>query len=146
MTEFNNVLRFFTLAEFEVVGILSELIIPEDEHSPGALVAKVPDYLDLIVSDLPADKQSLWRNGLASLEHVSKLQFGCNLSRTTGTQRCELMSWLEISNETFFVELKNAVAVGFYTSEVGLHLDLRYEGNVFVDHFTGCTHAEHHNG
>src|SRR5262249_32603109 len=37
---------FFTPAEFEMVDELSELIIPADEHSPGARAAKVAEYID----------------------------------------------------------------------------------------------------
>lgn len=148
----NKDLLFFTVSEFRVVAFLSELIIPADERSPGALAAKVPDYLDLIVSEMAPDKQQLWSDGLAELEQTSQTRFGCDFSTCSTIQKSELMDWLSESEnnastlrDKFFLELKSSVVTGFYTSEIGLHLDLRYEGNVFVDRFTGgCTDAEHH--
>ena len=145
-------LRCFTPSEFRSLEFLSELLIPADEHSPGALAAKVPDYLDLIVSEMPQDKQRLWRDGLAALDHMSQTRFGCDFCTCSTIQKSELMYWLTENEDNpatlrdqFFVELKSGVVTGFYTSEIGLHLDLRYEGNVFVDRFTGgCTDAEHH--
>ena len=38
--------RFFTPDEFAMVDELSELIIPTDDHSPGARAAKVAEYID----------------------------------------------------------------------------------------------------
>lgn len=153
MTESDmSALSFFTAAEFRAVELLSELIIPADERSPGALEAKVADYIDLFVSDLPDDRQSLWRAGLAALEETSRKRFGCDFCGSNAEQRFQLMSWLSEHEETgatlkdrFFRELKTVVATGFYTSEIGLQQDLRYEGNVFVEHFLdACNHPEHH--
>src|SRR5689334_1566661 len=38
--------HFFTVAEFAVLDDLTEMIIPTDEHSPGAQAAGVAAYLD----------------------------------------------------------------------------------------------------
>jgi len=41
--------RYFTTVEMRLLGVLSEVIIPTDEHSPGAISAGVPEYIDTIV-------------------------------------------------------------------------------------------------
>jgi hypothetical protein len=45
--------------------------------------------------------------------------------------------------EKFFVQLKLATIDGYYTSEVGIHKDLRYKGNTVLAEFPGCSHPEH---
>src|SRR5262249_39521038 len=42
----NSAHRFFTPDEFAMLDELSELIIPADEHSPGAREAKVAEFID----------------------------------------------------------------------------------------------------
>src|SRR6185436_1501156 len=56
---------FFTPEEFALVDELTEMIIPADEHSPGARAAKVAEYIDqrLAESFDEAPKQQ-WRQGL----------------------------------------------------------------------------------
>ena len=39
--------------------------------------------------------------------------------------------------ERFFVEAKLRTIQGYYTSEIGIHKDLRYKGNQFLAEFVG---------
>ncbi len=32
---------------------------------------------------------------------------------------------------------------GYYSSAIGIHNDLQYQGNTYVQKFEGCTHPEH---
>src|SRR5262245_30026704 len=67
--------KFFTPAQHRTVDILTELIIPADDRSPGAKAAKVVDYIDFILSEsLPPAKQA-WTDGLAALDAASSSQF-----------------------------------------------------------------------
>nr|MBA3438345.1 gluconate 2-dehydrogenase subunit 3 family protein [Pyrinomonadaceae bacterium] len=45
--------------------------------------------------------------------------------------------------ERFFRSIKNLTIDGYYTSEVGIHKDLKYQGNAYLKEFKGCTHPEH---
>ena len=38
----------------------------------------------------------------------------------------------------FFVIAKQATIRGYYTSEIGIHRELRYKGNQFLQEFVGC--------
>ncbi len=40
--------------------------------------------------------------------------------------------------EKFFVTAKQAVIHGYYTSEIGIHKELRYKGNQILAEFVGC--------
>jgi hypothetical protein len=40
--------------------------------------------------------------------------------------------------EAFFFNTKQATIHGYYTSEIGIHKDLRYKGNQILADFTGC--------
>ena len=42
------------------------------------------------------------------------------------------------SLETFFANTKQATIHGYYTSEIGIHKDLRYKGNQLLADFVGC--------
>ena len=40
--------------------------------------------------------------------------------------------------ETFFANAKHATIYGYYTSEIGIHKELRYKGNQILQEFVGC--------
>jgi hypothetical protein len=40
--------------------------------------------------------------------------------------------------EEFFVMSKQATIRGYYTSEIGIHQELRYKGNQMIPEFVGC--------
>ena len=42
--------------------------------------------------------------------------------------------------ERFFAVLKRSTLDGYYTSKVGIHEDLNYQGNSALADFPGCTH------
>ena len=48
--------RFFTPAEMTSITLMSDLIIPADEQSPGAKDAGVPAFVDLMVSESSVDR------------------------------------------------------------------------------------------
>jgi hypothetical protein len=143
-------LKFFTAEENKTVVEMSERIIPEDEHSPGAKAAGVSAYIDLIVSESTDVTRQTWREGLSAVNKMSRDKFGKPFPEATEAQQIELLK--EISKnerspqtveERFFRTIKNATADGYYTSEIGIHKELHYKGNSYLKEFTGCTHPEH---
>src|SRR5258708_21714387 len=56
---------FFNALEKETVASISDLIIPTDEHSPGARAAGVSGFIDLMVSESLNEIKTLWRDRLA---------------------------------------------------------------------------------
>jgi hypothetical protein len=59
---------FFTGAQHRLVDVLSELIIPADERSPGASAAKVADFIDVLLTGAADSAQGTWREGLSALD------------------------------------------------------------------------------
>src|SRR5687768_16792601 len=49
-----NMDKFFTEHEMKTIAVLSDIIIPADEISGSATDAKVPDFIEFIVKDMPA--------------------------------------------------------------------------------------------
>jgi hypothetical protein len=41
--------------------------------------------------------------------------------------------------ERFFVTLKQMTVNGYYSSEIGIHQDLEYQGNTYLAEFPECT-------
>jgi gluconate 2-dehydrogenase gamma chain len=143
--------RFFSSAERRTIEALSEIIIPADDHSPGAKAAEVVDFIDLLVSDSHDEtERAAWKDGLAALDGACQQRHGKPFADLTVAQQTEMvaeMSRNELDPDTpldrFFVVAKGATINGYYTSEIGIHQELRYKGNQFLPEFVGCTHPEH---
>jgi Gluconate 2-dehydrogenase subunit 3 len=143
-------LKFFTPAENATVVEMSERIIPSDDSSPGAKAARVSEYIDLVVSESTDVTKQLWRDGLAAVDKKSRDMFGKPFASASADQQVQLLT--EISKnerspqtleERFFRTIKFATVDGYYTSEIGIHQELKYKGNSYLKEFTGCTHPEH---
>lgn len=142
--------RFFTVEELALVTVISDLIIPTDEQSPGAKAAGVPAFIDLMVSESPQEIKKLWRDGLGAVEAMSRKKFSAGFTSASVEQQTELLTDISKDErkpsspeEHFWVAIKNLTIDGYYTSEIGIHQDLRYKGNSYVKEFAGCTHQEH---
>ncbi len=145
--------KFFTAAQMTMVATISELIIPTDDHSPGAIAAEVPQFIDLMVSESPEETKKLWRDGLAAVDKMSQERFSKAFAQATNEQQVAILT--EISKnemkpqtleERFFRAIKNLTIDGYYTSRIGIHQELQYKGNTYLKEFKGCTHPEHQQG
>jgi hypothetical protein len=130
--------RFLTRAEFALLDELAELIIPADDHSPGARAAGVAAYIDgRLAESLEPEWQAKWRSGLTAVDDLSRELHGQPLLHVTPEQRVAVLTRMAAGEqdpkapaEHFFVELKHWTARGYYTSKVGIHQDQEYKGNV----------------
>src|SRR5437773_12552648 len=59
-------LQFFTAQENDLLDKVAEMILPADEHSPGAHEAKVSLYIDLLVANSPEATKRQWKERLAA--------------------------------------------------------------------------------
>jgi hypothetical protein len=137
--------RFFTQAEFAMVDELGELIIPADDHSPGARAAKAAEYIDQRLAESPEEEPKReWREGLKLIDQISNEMNGRSLMQSSPEQRIALLERIA-QNETnpqkpeekFFVELKSRVAHAYYTSKIGIQNELEYKGNTYLREFVG---------
>jgi hypothetical protein len=134
--------QFFTPEELQLLDLVTEAILPADEHSPGAREAKVSLFADLIVSTSPSDVQADWRNGLRLLREQLKTSSLDQWLAEASANEHKPNTVLDL----FFVKLKQTTIEGYYTSAIGIHQDLRYIGNSYQKEWKGCTHEEHQTG
>jgi len=128
---------FFTPHEMKVITLLSDIIIPADEVSGSASQAKVPEFIEFIVKDMP-EHQTPLRGGLRWLDVQSARLFDKSFVDVTNKQRLELVDLIAYPEKaapemkqgvSFFNLMRDLVTTGFYTSEMGVK-DLGYMGNV----------------
>ena len=148
--ETRSQLRFFTDAEMLSIVLMTDVIIPSDEHSPGAKDAGVPAFIDLMVSESSVETKNLWRKGLAAIDELCKKEFGNTFGTLTSEQQVAVLKLISRNEyrprrieERFFIAIKGLTVDGYYTSELGIHQELRYKGNAYLKDFAGCTHPEH---
>jgi hypothetical protein len=132
----------------QLAAVLSDLIIPEDEHSPSASKVGVVDFIDEWISapyPLQREDRTTVLRGFAWLDSQAQHRFErpftglheaqqraicdpiCNASRASADMQ---------GPAQFFATYRNLTAAGFYTTLAG-RKDLQYIGNVPLTHFDG---------
>ena len=142
--------KFFRPEQIRTLEALSETIIPADAHSPGAKAARVWEFIDEIVADADQATKDLWTQGLASLTGMAEREHGKAFEDCTADQQVASVERISQNEDAptrpedrFFVTAKRATIDGYYTSAIGIHQDLQYQGNTALAEFPGCTHPEH---
>jgi gluconate 2-dehydrogenase gamma chain len=140
--------RYFRPEQLDTLDALTETIIPTDEHSPGAKAAGVSEYIDAIIADAPESTKEFWNNGLAMANDMAENSFGKPYAQCSANEQFAIMSELAAYENNpssgegqFFIALKRATIDGYYTSRVGIHQDLQYQGNQALEAFPGCLQA-----
>ncbi|MCU1337938.1 MAG: hypothetical protein JWO19_3519 [Bryobacterales bacterium] len=80
------VLGFFSARQFATLRRLCEMLMPSGQGSPGALEARVPEFMDFLIGDSPVDRQQLWLSGLDALEYQSQTRFRKAFADTDAAQ------------------------------------------------------------
>jgi len=127
---------FFTKEEMATIAVLADIIIPKDEVSGNATDAKVPDFIEFIVKDMPEHKTPM-RGGLRWLQIESLKRFDKSFNDISDKQRIEIVDDIAYPNKvkpgmqpgvSFFNLMRDLTTTGFYTSEIGVK-DIGYVGN-----------------
>jgi gluconate 2-dehydrogenase gamma chain len=128
--------NFFTAHEMATITVLADIIIPKDEVSGSASEAKVPDFIEFIVKDMP-DHQTPMRGGLRWLDMQCLKQYEKAFKDCSSAQQIEMIDKIAYplkakpgmkQGVAFFNLMRNLTATGFYTSEIGVK-DIGYIGN-----------------
>lgn len=128
--------KFFTKEEMATITILVDIIIPKDEVSGSATDAKVPDFIEFIVKDMPSHQIPM-RGGLRWLDMQCLSRYGKAFRECDAKQQIEMVDLIAYPNKAkpemsqgvaFFNRMRNLTASGFYTSEIGV-ADIGYAGN-----------------
>lgn len=136
---------FFTPEEFALVDELSEMIIPADEHSPGARAANVAAYIDARLAEAWEEPDKVtWREGLKLVDGLCRDASGKAFVQASPDERVAVLTRMaqnearpQAPAEVFFAELKGRVVHAYYTSKIGMKDDMEYRGNGFLMEFVG---------
>ncbi len=128
--------KFFTEHEMATITVLGDIIMPKDDVSGSASDAKVPEFIEFIVKDMPTH-QTPMRGGLRWLDlHCYKL-YEKAFVNLTASQQITVVDSIAYPNKapkelaqgvSFFNLMRDLVTTGFYTTEIGIK-DLGYVGN-----------------
>ncbi len=113
---------FFTAAELKLADELTEMIIPTDEHSPGARAAKVAAYIDARLAEaFDNGVRTRWRAGLQAIDAAAKAAHGHAFMQCTPDERLAILTKIAGGRrqsatpvDHFFVELKQTTVNGYY--------------------------------
>jgi hypothetical protein len=128
--------KFFNEHEMATIAVLADIIIPKDEKSGSATDAKVPDFIEFIVKDMPKH-QTPMRGGLKWLDIQSYNRFQHPFVKTQAAQQLSLIDEIAYPKKAkpemmqgvaFFNLMRDLTASGFFTSEIGVK-DIGYAGN-----------------
>jgi Gluconate 2-dehydrogenase subunit 3 len=138
--------RFFTPAQHKLVDELSETIIPKDSHSGGAKDAKVVDFIEQRVGEGgDASQKELWHEGLRLIDSMSQHYTGKSFVDGSAEDRVAVLTVLsdndhmtDVPEVRFYKELKHLTVLGYYSSSIGIHDEMEYKGNRYLQEFVGC--------
>jgi len=132
-----NSWTFFTQHEMATITVLGDIIIPKDEHSGSASDAKVPEFIEFIVKDMP-EHQVPMRGGLKWLDLQCMNRYDKSFVDCPKEQQLAMIDDIAYPGKVkpgmnqgvaFFDLIRSLVATGFFTSKMGIE-DLGYLGNV----------------
>jgi len=146
---------YFTDDQRHLVAAVAEAIIPRTD-TPGAIDAKVPRYIEIMVAQwLNDDERSLFKRGLLLLEEQAVQNSGHSFTQLDMQEQTAILealeaaasdsSWYDIGNvrrdfisdAPFICQIKELTVWGFFTSEVGGTevlrsniMPMRFDGNI----------------
>ncbi|HJO05659.1 MAG TPA: gluconate 2-dehydrogenase subunit 3 family protein [Acidobacteriota bacterium] len=145
--------RALSASQARSIGALAEIIIPATD-TPGARPAGVTEFIDTLLADwMPEDERNAFLAGLEMLEARARRELGAAFAECSEDQQVELATALDAEVAAllaadraapydaydeehrpertapghFFYQMKRWTLVGYYTSEVGMTQELRYD-------------------
>ena len=134
--------KCFTAHEFKTLQRLSDLIIPADEHSAGALKAGAAEWIDYMAGNSPELAQ-IFTGGFGWLDHHMQQHHAVDFVDAQPEQQTAILDVIGYNkNKTpenapgihFFNWARNLVTDAYYTSPIGIQ-ELGYMGNTAVSEF-----------
>jgi len=131
-----NTEKFFTPHEMATITVLADIIIPKDEKSGSASDAKVPEFIEFIVKDMP-DHQVPMRGGLRWLDLQMLNRHNNAFKDCSSEQQLQIVTEIAYPAKAkpemqqgvaFFNRMRSLTASGFFTSKIGIE-DIGYVGN-----------------
>jgi gluconate 2-dehydrogenase gamma chain len=131
-----NAEKYFNDHEMATITVLGDIIIPKDARSGSASDAKVPEFIEFIVKDMPRHKVPM-RGGLRWLDLQCLNRYNKTFVDASGAQQIEMVTEIAYPKKAkpemqqgvaFFNLMRNLTATGFFTTKMGIE-DVGYAGN-----------------
>ena len=129
---------FLNDTELGLIAVLCDIILPASETAGSASDAKVPEFIEFIVKDLPANQIPM-RGGLMWLNGESNRRYEKQFVDCNEKEQLSIIDDIAYPDPTgkrpemapgiaFFKRLRNMTLTGYYTTKMGFE-DLGYKGN-----------------
>jgi len=135
--------KALTAHEYATLQRLSDLIIPSDEHSRGALEAGAADFIDFLCN-ASDEMKDIYTGGILWLDEAMKHRYaGKDFLGAEPAQQTEMLDLIAYRKNAspelnpgiqFFTWCRRMVADAYYTSPIGMK-DLGYVGNAAMSEF-----------
>jgi hypothetical protein len=153
-------LRTLSPAENEIVVAMCDVMIPATE-TPGAKVAKVNEFIDLILTDWATEgERKIFLAGLVEADRKTNELFGHGFAAAAPKEQAaivqafdeelattrnekppkQIRSWELTLELPFFAQMRRLTLVGYYTSSIGQEQELKVE--IIPGALHGCVPAE----
>jgi hypothetical protein len=119
----------------DLIAVLSERIIPTTD-TPGAIEAKVPEFIDLIVSEWQTEmERATFLEGLGAIDRYCSKHYQQSFLKCTENQQIAALTVFsenvtvektQADDPLFFMALRELVVVGYFTSKTGATQALRH--------------------
>lgn len=137
---------FFDAHAWRTVHVLADLVIPADDRSGSATDARVPEFIDFMMSEAVEAAQRAMRDGLAWLDDAARARAGAPFVDVAEADRRAILdriAWpgradpADAAGVAFFNGFRDLTAAGFFSSRLGYE-DLDYRGNAYKLEWPGC--------
>jgi gluconate 2-dehydrogenase gamma chain len=139
--------KFFDAHGFKTLQAMSDMIIPPDAVSGGAVEGEAPEFIDLLASE-NTEYQATLGEFFRWLDTACTTRYGKTWIDCAQPQQAEILDLVayrknaeqdpSLANPVSgFSFLRNFVADGFFTSKIGIKY-LGYKGNTYLTAFPGC--------
>jgi len=136
--------KALTAHEYATLQRLSDLIIPADEHSPGALEAAAADFIDFLCN-ASDEMRNIYTGGILWLDEEMKHRYNgkafVDAAPEQQTALLDVIAWRKNRSPQlnpgieFFAFCRRMVADAYYTSPIGFK-EVGYMGNGAVAQFS----------
>lgn len=129
---------FLNETELGTIAVLCDIILPATESAGSATDAKVPEFIEFIVKDLPRHQLPI-RGGLMWLNSEANLRFNKIFTDCKMKEQIAIIDDIAYPDpdnkkptmapgRAFFNRMRNLTLTGYYTTRMGFD-DLGYKGN-----------------
>lgn len=136
--------KALTAHEYATLQRLSDLIIPADEHSPGALEAGAADFIDFLCAATD-EMRDIYTGGILWLDEEMKHRYdGKAFLEAAPAQQTAMLDLIAFRKNAspelnpgiqFFAFCRRMVADAYYTTPIG-YKEVGYVGNGAMSHFS----------